>query len=318
MFLRHFGSHVAVRTPAKLNLFLEVLGRRADGYHELETLMTTVGIYDRLEVASRDDGQVALTCGWEAGLNAGSRLRRESPQATPTAFEPLPSGGDNLVVKTAERLRLRSGETRGATLRLRKSIPAAAGLGGASADAAATLIALNALWGLGWTRPRLAEVAAEVGSDVPFFVGDERGPADVAVCRGRGERIERAACAGPLACVVVRPPAGLSTAAVFRACRPAESPRDCEPLARALRRGDLRGVGRSLHNRLQEAALDLSPWIKRLHDWFARYPLVGHQMSGSGTSYFGICHSPRVARRLAQVARQAGWDAAFACAAPAV
>ncbi|MFO0904564.1 MAG: hypothetical protein U0939_16285 [Pirellulales bacterium] len=316
MFLRHFGSHVAVRTPAKLNLFLEVLGKRADGYHELETLMTTVGIYDRLEVASRDDGQVALECAWAPGIVASSQARTRCGGAT--AFEPLPTGPDNLVVRTAQRLRERAGESRGADLRLRKTIPAAAGLGGASADAAATLTALNALWNLQWSPARLAEVAAEVGSDVPFFLGDEQGPADAAVCRGRGERIERTRCAAPLHCVVVRPPAGLSTAAVFRACRPAQTPRSSQPLAEALRSGDLRRLGASLHNRLQEPASELSPWIVRLRDWFGKYAIVGHQMSGSGTSYFGICRSAREASRLANLARLAGWDAVFVGAAPAV
>ena len=122
----------------------------------------------------------------------------------------MPEGPDNLVVRAVELVRRRAGVRRGAKLLLVKRIPAAAGLGGGSSDAAAALVAANEGWRLGRSRDELADWAAELGSDVPFFLAG--GPA---ICRGRGERVEPVAGLGALDFVVVRPPEGLSTAAVY-------------------------------------------------------------------------------------------------------
>lgn len=301
MYVRHLGPLIEIQTPAKLNLFLEVLARRPDGFHEIETLMTPIGIYDTLYVAPAPYGTVRFQCGWAAGIaaRAGSVAGAGGPEAVPT-------GGDNLVVRALERLRRRAGVEAGATVRLIKRIPLAAGLGGASSDAAAALVGANRLWALGWSRERLAEVAAEIGSDVPFFL-----QAGAAVARGRGERLAPLAGLGTLHVVVVRPPAGLSTGLVYQHCQPATAPRRVEPVADALRRGRAAEVGRGLFNRLQTAAEQLSPWIGRLRNAFERVDCLGHQMSGSGTGYFGICRSARQARRMAGQLRAAGWEAVF-------
>jgi 4-diphosphocytidyl-2-C-methyl-D-erythritol kinase len=277
------SSGVAVRTPAKLNLFLEVLGKRADGFHELETLMVPVNLYDLLEFAPADSGEIELAC--ERFPSAGKAAEETSR---------LPEGSDNLVVRAVRLLADRAGVQAGARMKLWKRIPVAAGMAGGSSDAAAALLAANAGWRLDWPRERLLPLAAELGSDVPFFLGT--GPA---VCRGRGERIERTAGLGHLHFVVVAPPVGLSTAAVFRCCRPALAPRPLAPLLEALRAGDLPVAGRSLFNRLEPAAAELSPWIERLRNEFAQSGFIGHQMSGSGTSYFGLCHNLAHARRAA-------------------
>jgi 4-diphosphocytidyl-2-C-methyl-D-erythritol kinase len=170
-------------------------------------------------------------------------------------------------------------------------------LGGGSSDAAAALVAANVAWNLNWPRERLAKLAAELGSDVPFFLYSAP-----AVCRGRGELIEPVRRFGKLHVVVVRPPAGLSTAAVYRACRPSVAPQAVEPLLEALWRGDVRRLSRLMHNALAPAARGLSPWIDRLAGEFSRMECLGSQMSGSGSSYFGICrsagHAQAVARRL--------------------
>jgi 4-diphosphocytidyl-2-C-methyl-D-erythritol kinase len=276
-------SGVAVRSPAKLNLFLEVLGKRADGFHELETLMVPVNLYDLLEFAPADSGEIELAC--ERFPSAGKAAEETSR---------LPEGSDNLVVRAVRLLADRAGVQAGARMKLWKRIPVAAGMAGGSSDAAAALLAANAGWRLDWPRERLLPLAAELGSDVPFFLGT--GPA---VCRGRGERIERTAGLGHLHFVVVAPPVGLSTAAVFRCCRPALAPRPLAPLLEALRAGDLPVAGRSLFNRLEPAAAELSPWIERLRNEFAQSGFIGHQMSGSGTSYFGLCHNLAHARRAA-------------------
>src|SRR5262249_15967747 len=141
----------------------EVLGRRPDGYHELETLMVAVSLHDTVTVLDDPSGALSLRC------------------SDPS----LPVGGGNLVIRAAERLRAATGCLRGAGIVLTKAIPAQAGLGGGSSDAAATLAALDRLWELRMPDGPRDALAAELGSDVPFF---HHAPA--AVCRGRGERVE--------------------------------------------------------------------------------------------------------------------------------
>ncbi len=288
---RQAGEYVA-HAPAKLNLFFEVLARRSDGYHEIETLMCPIDLYDTLYFQEVSSGQLELRC--ERGFGSLASVGIE-----PTDLEPtdLPEGRENLVYRAVELLRQRAGVSSGARLRLVKRIPTAAGLGGGSSDAAAALVLANLGWNLQWSVDRLAQLAAELGSDVPFFLVN--GPA---ICRGRGERIEPISHLGMLHFVVVRPPAGLSTPAVYGVCQPAEHPHSLAPLQSAVKAGNLEGVGRSLWNRLQPAASSLSPWIEYLQREFDREDVLGHRMSGSGTSYFGLCrhaiHARRVARRL--------------------
>ncbi len=290
MYVRKTATGVIVQAPAKLNLFFEVLKKRSDGYHEIETLMVPIGLYDTLYLRGQETGPVTAECQWSAGEQ---QARREQ---TTRELGDLPTAGDNLAVRAVELLRHRAAITRSAQLTLIKRIPSAAGLGGASSDAAAALLAADCLWQLGWSRERLARLAAELGSDVPFFLFG--GPA---ICRGRGERIEPARGIGPLHAVVVRPPCGLSTAEVYRRCRPVPEPepRRLEGLINALRRGDYIATARLLCNRLQRAASGMTPWVERLEREFDRFDCVGHQMTGSGSSYFAICRHARHARRIA-------------------
>ena len=138
--IRRAGA-VFVWTPAKVNLFLEVLGRRPDGYHDLATLMVTVGLYDTLELHETSSGEVRLTCDLPA----------------------LSTGDDNLIVKAARLVRQRYGVASGVEIRLRKRIPMAAGLAGGSSDAAATLAGLDRLWRLGLGNDELGRLGAELG-----------------------------------------------------------------------------------------------------------------------------------------------------------
>jgi 4-diphosphocytidyl-2-C-methyl-D-erythritol kinase len=188
-----------------------------------------------------------------------------------------------------------------------KRIPTAAGLGGGSSDAAAALVAANLGWRLGWPRPALSELGAELGSDVPLFLAE-----GAAVCRGRGERVEPIGRLGTLHFVLICPPEGLSTAAVYQACRPALEPRSVEPLADALRRGDLGKAGSLLFNRLEAAAESLSPWIGRAREAVRDVGCLGYQMSGSGSSYFGLCRHARQARRVARRLQAEGVGIALA------
>ncbi|HEX4130055.1 MAG TPA: 4-(cytidine 5'-diphospho)-2-C-methyl-D-erythritol kinase [Pirellulales bacterium] len=290
---RRSELRLEVTAPAKLNLLLEVLGKRGDGYHEVETLMVPVALADSLSIeppAPADDPNgLALVC------------------RPALASYGCPADETNLALRALALLRQRAGITHGARLTLVKRIPMAAGLGGGSSDAAAALVLGNEFWHLGWSRERLAELAAELGSDVPFFLG--RG---AAICRGRGERIEPIAGLMGLHFVVVKPPAGLSTAAVYAHCRGTGTVGGAAALADALAHGPVNRIAHLLQNRLQPAARELSPWIARLENEFSRVDCVAHQMSGSGTSYFGLCRNARHARRIARVLRSRGECQVFA------
>ncbi|MEN6497398.1 MAG: 4-(cytidine 5'-diphospho)-2-C-methyl-D-erythritol kinase [Thermoguttaceae bacterium] len=286
-----------VQAPAKLNLFFEVLGKRDDGYHEVETLVYPIDLYDTLYFKEDSSGQIQLGC--EKGSGSWGPLD--------SGLRAVPEDAKNLAVRAVELLQARAGVRQGAQLRLVKRIPSAAGLGGGSSDAAAALMAANAGWSLGWSSAQLQAIGAGLGSDVPLFFAS--GPA---VCRGRGEQITPVTLAGPLHFVVVRPPVGLSTAAVYGACEVPRAPQPLSPLLDALTRGDLAAAGRLMFNRLESAAEKLSPWISRLRREFARMDCLGHQMSGSGTCYFGLCRHARHARHVARRLQANGVGIAYA------
>jgi 4-diphosphocytidyl-2-C-methyl-D-erythritol kinase len=280
MLVRIAADRVEVRAPAKINLFLEVLAKRPDGFHQIETLMSPIGLYDSLAFRATTSPEIQLVCRWAVGLEQ-------------TTLGDLPVPEKNIVFLAASRLQERSGSERGAEICLTKRIPSAAGLGGASSDAAAVLVAANLGWQLTWSRERLAELAAELGSDIPFFLGNGS-----AICRGRGEQIETIAPVR-LHVVVVRPPVGLSTPQIYSRCQPAKSPYQVGKLQSGLRRGIWNEVKSALVNRLEEPAAQLTPWIGRLRQELTDAGCIAQQMSGSGSSYFGICESARHARRVA-------------------
>jgi 4-diphosphocytidyl-2-C-methyl-D-erythritol kinase len=278
MLLEPSGPALVVRAPAKVNLFLEVLRRRDDGYHDLATLMVAVGLYDTLEL-------------WEDAAGAVS-LRCDRPD--------LSTGPDNLIRRAAELVRQEAGLTRGVAVRLWKRIPLAAGLAGGSSDAAATLAGLNRLWRLGWDRARLAELGARLGSDVAFFFST---PA--AWCTGRGEVVEPLTLARPLDFVLACPPVGCPTAEVFRGLTVPAEPLPGDAVRRAAADGDVETLGRLLFNRLQPAAERLCPPVAALHRELAGLGPAGTLMSGSGSTVFALCRRPGEALRIARALRSA-------------
>ena len=278
------GSDVQVRVRAKLNLYFAVLGKLGDGFHEIETLMAPIDLSDELLFQLEPSGLVTVVCDWATVNVRGSNA----------LLGELPTASGNLAARAVLLLKQRAGVAHGAHIRLIKRIPAASGLGGGSADAAAALVAANIGWELNWSQERLAKVAGELGSDVPFFLHSAW-----AVCRGRGEQIEPVDRLGVWHAVVVRPPEGLSTAEVYGHCQPGEARPSVDPLLKALRRGDARGMRRFMTNGLQPAAERLSPWIGRVIRELRRVGCTAAQMSGSGSSCFGICHTGRHARRVA-------------------
>ncbi|HEY2840859.1 MAG TPA: hypothetical protein VGJ26_17010 [Pirellulales bacterium] len=299
---------VTIFTPAKLNLFLEILRKRDDGFHEIETLMAPVARWDTLRFEATAEPLLRCECRWALTQHFPAVIAGECAQAGARG-EPysLPSEKDNLALRAAARLREAAGVRAGGKIELIKRIPMAAGMAGGSSDCAAALVAASIAWGLNWSRERLAGIGAELGSDVPFFFSQQP-----AVCSGRGERIAPQLSLAPLYFVIVQPPTGLSTPAVYGHCRPAVEPRRVVPLISAWRSGRLAELGKLLFNRLEAAAEQISPWVGRLRKEFNRYDFLGHQLTGSGSAYFGLCRSARHARRLANALRGRGFATALA------
>jgi len=203
---------VILRPRAKLNLGLAVLARRSDGFHEIESLMVPVSLADRLRVRARND---------DTAINLSVRFseRLVSWPAGGLARE-VPGGEENLVIRAARALAEAEGVGRGLEIDLVKEIPAAAGLGGGSSDAAAVLLAASLAWGIEPSPERLVELAAGLGSDVPWFLGGS-----AAIVRGRGEAVEPVAGIPSLPVVIALPAAGCPTAEVYRRCTPGRGAR---------------------------------------------------------------------------------------------
>lgn len=275
MIVEQVGDKVFVQAPAKLNLYLEVLGKRPDGYHEIESLMVAIDLRDSLVFTDDPSGNLALSC--------------DDPA--------LPTDATNLVMKAAARLRQVSGTRNGARIELSKRIPARAGLGGGSSDAAATLVGLNRLWNLNQSSRQLDAIAATLGSDVPFFLGDR-----AAVCRGRGERVEPVSIAQSLHFVLICPEVGVPTSDAYARVVVPGSPNSISSCLEAFCEADTSRLGPALFNRLQSVAEALAPDLVQVRDTLKTLgPLLdGHLMSGSGSAYFGLCRDKPSALAAAQ------------------
>jgi 4-diphosphocytidyl-2-C-methyl-D-erythritol kinase len=273
MLSERSADGVTVWAPAKVNLFLEVLSKRPDGYHDLATLMVAVNLFDTLEFKEEFPARVHLSC--------------DHPD--------LPTGPTNLICRAAELLRGRHAPDRGASITLRKRIPMAAGLAGGSSDAAATLFGLDRLWGLNLGPARLAELGAEIGSDVAFFFS-----APAAFCTGRGEKVETVRPKKGFDLVLACPRRGLSTAAVYGNVTVPTDPVAGDAIRSAFEAGDAEAIGRLLHNRLQGPAERLCSEVNDLRGRLAALKPAGQLMSGSGTSVFAVCRDSGEALRVAR------------------
>jgi len=254
---------VTVRVPAKVNLDLRVGAVRDDGFHDLATIFMAVGLYDEVTVTPSTTWSVQTT-GPYAAL--------------------VPDTTDNLALKAARlldrRLRYRRGPVH---IRIDKAIPVAGGMAGGSADAAAALVACDALWGMRAERDHLDTIGAAIGSDVPFALHG-----GIAMGSGRGERITPVLARGTYHWVFALSPEGLSTPAVYAECdrlrgdAPVPTPEASPALMSALRSGDALALGAALHNDLQEAALSLRPDLGEVLSAGLEYGALGGIVSGSG------------------------------------
>ncbi|MBF0155603.1 MAG: 4-(cytidine 5'-diphospho)-2-C-methyl-D-erythritol kinase [Magnetococcales bacterium] len=265
--------------PAKVNLVLRVVGRRGDGYHLLETVMTFFPLFDYLEFAPA--AEIELTTEPELG------------------FPPE----KNLVYRAACRLREEGGRSNGVRIHLEKRIPEGAGLGGGSSDAATALLVLNRLWGLHWPLERLLPLGQELGADVPFFLGGK-----AALAEGIGERLRPLPELPSFDLVLVNPGIALPTAAVF-----AELAGQLTNHPSPITIPSAGQVGGRppvfLLNDLEAPALRLMPRLSELFAALRERGAEGVLMSGSGASVFGVYPGPREAEVAFWSLREAfpGW-----------
>ena len=280
MILTCKGDRLAVRCPAKLNLFLELHGRRPDGYHEIETVMQAVTLYDDIELSARSDGQIVLEC--------------SDPD--------LPAGPANLAWRAADILRRAVGLEAGVSISLTKRIPPGAGLGGGSSDAAGVLAGLNELFDLALSRQRLAELAGELGSDIPFFIDG-----GTAICRGRGEDVCPVPAARPTDYVICCPARQLATADVYGNVAKfalTSEKQGARVILESLASGDVVSLSSCLFNRLGSVAVALAPEVARASDALTRAASEAAVVTGSGSAVYVVVESAARAVEVADWVRE--------------
>ncbi len=291
---------VTASAPAKINLHLGVGPVRQDGYHPLATVYQAIGLVDEVTVRSAP--------AYEVQVSGDSRLHLDA----------VPLDAHNIAVRAASLLAERNGIDEAVSLQIHKQIPVAGGMAGGSADAAATLVACDALWGLGASREHLLEVAAELGSDVPFaLVGG------TAIGSGRGETVVPAMVRGTYWWVAVESPDGLSTPAVYREFDAMHQPGTVldpeipEPLMEALRNHDVQKLGLAVHNDLERAAIRLRPELETVLRAGLGASALGGLVSGSGPSCLFLCSGPEHAASVARALTQAGYGPVSTARGPA-
>lgn len=281
------ATSVTVRAPAKINLQLAVGGPRPDGFHDVATVLQAVSLYDEVTVIPAD---ARITCTVTGDEAAG-----------------VPLGEDNLAVRAAELLAQRTGVTTGVSITIRKEIPVGGGMAGGSADAAATLLACDSLWGTALDRSELLGLCAHLGSDVPFplFGG-------TAVGTGRGERLTAALTRGSYDWVLALADGELSAAAVYaetdrlRSGRLLLEPRVGDALMAALRAADTVALGQALGNDLQPAACSLRPALRETVAAGLHAGALGALVSGSGPTCAFLARNSEHGRELARAMAESG------------
>jgi len=269
-----------VKAPAKVNLCLNVLKKRPDGYHELDTLFESLHVWDVLRF-SKGPSRIRLTC----------------------SIKSLPTGPKNLVYKAALLLKERYGVTSGVQIHLQKNLPVASGLGGGSSDAASTLLALNRFWNLRLSQKVLLKHAAELGSDIPFFI--LKSP--YAIGRGRGDRLQQVSTRYKLWHVLITPRLYVLAKDVYRALKPGSLTRSrtgARMLKLAVQNRDFKKLKGLLSNTLEHVLLEKYPVIRRLKNDLLEAGAEVSLVSGSGPTVFGITRSKRDAQNIMRKLRR--------------
>ncbi|WP_026693225.1 4-(cytidine 5'-diphospho)-2-C-methyl-D-erythritol kinase [Peribacillus kribbensis] len=259
------------KAPAKINLALDVLYKRPDGYHEVEMVMTTVDLADRIEISEIETNEIKII--------SHNRF--------------VPDDSRNLAYQAAILLKKRFNIQRGVSIEIEKNIPVAAGLAGGSSDAAAALRGLNRLWDLGLSLDELAELGGEIGSDVPFCVYG-----GTALARGRGEKIIQLPQPPKCWVILAKPTIGVSTADVYKKLNISKVEHPAiENMLSALDASSYSDVCSNLKNVLEYVTLETNPEVAHIKEQMKRFGADSVLMSGSGPTVFGLVeHESRVQR----------------------
>ena len=275
---------MTVFSPAKINFYLRIIGKRPDGYHELETVMLPLDFGDEITLQL---------------LETGLTLECDNPS--------LPTDDSNLALRAAKKLAEAFAVRQGATITLKKRTPLAAGLGGGSSNAAAVLVGLDRLWKLDAPPEKLHGLAASMGSDINFFMAD-----GAALCRGRGEKIEAVPCKLSAAILLVNPGFGISTKWAYENWAKAvplgagltAPPPEASLVLRALAEDDLAAVSRCLFNSLEAPSVRKFPILDLIKKAMRNGGAAGALMSGSGATVFGLFADAKAAETSARDIRE--------------
>jgi 4-diphosphocytidyl-2-C-methyl-D-erythritol kinase len=260
--------------PAKINLFLRVLRKRDDGYHDIVSLIQKITLYDELIFSPRPKG-IVLNC-------LGSDL---------------PTSEDNLVYRAAQSIFAYANYPSGVEIKLTKKIPLAAGLGGGSSDAATTLIALNKIFSLNLKKNELMKLGAKIGADVPFFVFGNN-----ALASGIGDKLKVLQNLPKINLVLIKPQFELSTKMVYENLNlRLTRGKNNYSIPRFLKMGD---IIRELHNDLESVSLEMYPELADLKKMLLRHGALGALMSGSGPTVFGIFRDGKEAKKILEVIKK--------------
>ncbi len=264
MFIAQVTDHIKLHSFAKINPRLHILGKRSDGYHEIETVLQTVSLHDDLVFSARFDERVRLSC------DAAD----------------IPVDDTNLIVRAANTLRAESGKSLGVDIQLTKRIPAKGGLGGASANAAVALLGLNEVWDLGFSLSRLQSIGGELGADVPFFFHG-----GTALATGVGKDIYPAPDLEKKYLLIVTPGVGVSTANAYSALKaPSLTTSGSVSILSSSFGASVSSDSSqwALKNDFEGVIFEIEPEVKRVKDALFEAGAQGGLLAGSGSSVFGI------------------------------
>ena len=260
-----------VRAPAKINLSLKILGRRNDGFHEIETFIVPVSLYDEIRIDRRPTGK-------------GIEFACDDPS--------VPAGDDNLAVRAAKTFFKRTKLNSDVSIRLKKKIPHGAGLGGGSSDAASTLLALNEVFEMNLPREALAKMAETIGSDIPFFIFQS-----AAICKGRGELVTPAKLRVEFSLLLLKPEFGVSATWAYQCWQDSREIPDISYAAQNL-------AGQTFANDLERPVFEKFVFLAQMKMWLLKQPEVGAAlMSGSGSTVFAVLRENADANRVAERAK---------------
>ncbi|ADU28338.1 4-(cytidine 5'-diphospho)-2-C-methyl-D-erythritol kinase [Evansella cellulosilytica] len=265
-------THKIIKAPAKINLTLDVIRKRDDGYHDVEMVMTTVDLADRIELTTLEENRIKVD------VNHGF----------------VPSDNKNLAYQAAKLLKDKMDVKKGVRIFIDKQIPISAGLAGGSTDAAAVLRGLNELWDLNLSIDELAELGLEIGSDVPFCVHG-----GTALATGRGETLQFLPTPPPCWVILVKPPMGVSTKEIYQRLNldQMEHP-DTQGMIASINNGDFSGICSRLENVMEKVTFELYKDVERVKNSMIQFGADGVVMSGSGPTVFALTQNETRADRL--------------------